>query len=175
MIYASYANGSIAGYAFSDSHGKFIIDELSPGTYSVSAEVPGYFTVNNVQASPSYDMSNTANYGKAVGADVSLNIQTITAVEPGKTAVPAKFSLAQNFPNPFNPATRINFTVPARAKVSLRVFSLIGQEVMTLVNGTYDAGTYSVDFNGSRLASGIYFYTLQAGSFNSTRKMILLK
>jgi len=92
---------------------------------------------------------------------------------PGST--PATFALEQNFPNPFNPSTKINFSLPVEGFVTLDVYNSIGQKVATLVNETKTAGTYAVDFNASDLTSGIYFYKISSGNFTETKKMILLK
>ncbi len=86
-----------------------------------------------------------------------------------------KFELSQNYPNPFNPSTLIKFSIPKSNKVTLKVYNLLGQEVKTLINREMNAGTYEVKFNASQLASGIYFYTINAGNFTSTKKMMLLK
>jgi len=85
------------------------------------------------------------------------------------------YSLEQNFPNPFNPSTKIRFNIPEQGLVSLKVFNLLGEEVANLVNAEMSAGNYEVDFNAKAISSGIYFYTLKAGNFISTKKMILLK
>lgn len=98
----------------------------------------------------------------------------VTGVEeiPG---LPVEFSLDQNYPNPFNPTTVINFSIPASANVSLKVYNAVGQEVATLVNEFKNAANYKVDFNGSKLSSGVYFYKLDAGNFVQTKKMLLIK
>ncbi len=91
---------------------------------------------------------------------------------------PQEFSLLQNYPNPFNPSTRIQYSLEKAAQVSLKVYNLLGQEVATLVNGRQEAGSYTVQFSangGSTFASGVYFYRLEAGSFVSTKKLILMK
>jgi hypothetical protein len=89
---------------------------------------------------------------------------------------PQTYSLEQNFPNPFNPSTLIRFSVPEQGLVTLKVYSLIGEEVATLVNGELSSGTYEVDFRGTEYSSGIYFYTLTAdNTYIATKKMILLK
>lgn len=95
--------------------------------------------------------------------------------ETGKGDVAATYSLSQNYPNPFNPSTQITFTVSKQSQVSLRVFNVLGQEVASLVNGTMTAGNYTVTFNAGKLASGMYFYRLDAGNFSSVKKMMLLK
>lgn len=92
-----------------------------------------------------------------------------------ESGVPANFSLQQNYPNPFNPSTTISFSIPNEELVSLKVFNSLGEEVAELINETKPAGNYSVIFNAGELTSGIYFYTITAGSFVQTRKMILVK
>ena len=88
---------------------------------------------------------------------------------------PTKFVLEQNYPNPFNPTTKINFSIPEVQQVQLKVYDVLGNEVATLVNEEKAPGTYEVQFNASNLTSGIYFYTLKAGSFSETKKLMLLK
>jgi subtilisin family serine protease len=85
------------------------------------------------------------------------------------------FALQQNYPNPFNPSTNINYQLPIKNFVSIKVFDILGREVSNLVNQEIPAGNYSVSFDGSRLSSGIYFYRIKSGSFTQTRKMILMK
>ncbi len=89
--------------------------------------------------------------------------------------VPSAFALEQNFPNPFNPATTIKFSVPKSGIVMLKVFDVTGREVASLVNGELNAGTYKSEFNASQLGSGIYFYKLVGDGFTETKKMILIK
>jgi len=95
--------------------------------------------------------------------------------DPTISIRPNSFSLRQNYPNPFNPSTRIAYELPKAGHVSLKVFDLLGREIATLVNEIQPVGSHSVTFNGSALASGIYFYRLQAGDFATTKKMVLLK
>lgn len=91
------------------------------------------------------------------------------------STAPSDFSLMQNFPNPFNPSTQINYSIPQNSNVIVKVYDSNGSEVATLVNENKISGNYTVDFNASGLASGIYYYTITAGSFSETRKMILMK
>jgi len=91
------------------------------------------------------------------------------------TNLPAQFNLAQNYPNPFNPTTTIQYAVPKAEHVILKVYDEIGREVATLVNENKEAGRYNVQFNGSGLASGIYYYRINAGSFSKVKKLMLLK
>ena len=95
--------------------------------------------------------------------------------EPMQATRPKEFKLEQNYPNPFNPTTTIQFAVPAVSDVKLEVFNILGQKVSTLVNRRMEAGLHTVNFNASNLASGVYFYRLQSGSFVQTKKMLLIK
>lgn len=97
-----------------------------------------------------------------------------TDVKPEKS-VPTIFALDQNFPNPFNPATNIRYHLPHAGVVTLKVYNVLGKEIATLVSGAQTIGSYAVAFNGAGLASGIYFYRLQADNFIETKKMVLLK
>lgn len=89
--------------------------------------------------------------------------------------IPDRFALSQNFPNPFNPTTKINFDVPHSSFVSLKVFDMTGKLVSELVNGTLTPGTYQFEFDAATLPSGTYFYKLETSEFTSTKKLILLK
>lgn len=93
----------------------------------------------------------------------------------GNNTVPENFILYQNFPNPFNPNTRISFSLPKSGKVELSVHDILGREVRVLINDFRNAGEHEISFDASSLSSGIYFYTLLAGDFRETRKMMLIK
>ncbi|HEY5534789.1 MAG TPA: T9SS type A sorting domain-containing protein [Ignavibacteria bacterium] len=102
------------------------------------------------------------------------NIST-TGIENISSEIPFKYSLGQNYPNPFNPVTKINFQIPLKGNISLKVYNQLGQEVAVLANKVMDAGYYSADFDGTRLSSGVYFCRLISGSYYASKKMILLK
>ena len=89
--------------------------------------------------------------------------------------IPNKYDLGQNYPNPFNPTTIINFSIPESGLVTLKVFNVLGQEVVTLVNEVKSAGTYEVDFDASQLTTGMYVYTISSGNYSATKKMMLVK
>jgi hypothetical protein len=89
--------------------------------------------------------------------------------------IPKTFELQQNYPNPFNPSTTIKYNLPKDAYVTMKIYDIVGREIYTLVNENKQAGYYSVNFNGSNLASGIYFYRIKAGDFISVKKMLLIK
>lgn len=85
------------------------------------------------------------------------------------------YNLIQNFPNPFNPSTEITYQLPSDGNVKLKVYNIMGQEVMTLVNGFKEKGMYSVSFNAGSLTSGVYIYKLETGNYVQVKKMILTK
>jgi len=89
--------------------------------------------------------------------------------------LPTTYSLSQNYPNPFNPVTKINFAIPKQSFVTIKVFDILGREVKTLINENKSAGNYIVEFNASTLASGVYYYRIEAGDFRDVKKMILIK
>ncbi len=91
------------------------------------------------------------------------------------SSIPEKFCLDQNFPNPFNPTTKINYSLPTTQNLILKIFDVLGREVIELVNEKQNAGNYSVTFDGSGLSGGVYFYKLEAGDFVEVKKMILIK
>lgn len=86
-----------------------------------------------------------------------------------------EFKLGQNYPNPFNPSTTINYTIEEDGRVTLKVFDILGNEIVTLINENKPLGNYQIEFNASEIPSGIYFYSLIAGNHISTKKLILLK
>lgn len=93
----------------------------------------------------------------------------------GNNETPTNYSLSQNYPNPFNPTTKINFNVAKSGFVSMKIYNILGKEVATLVNGNYNTGSYSVDFNASKLSSGVYFYSIEVNGFKDIKKMMLVK
>lgn len=105
-------------------------------------------------------------YGKT---ETNLNNENID------NSIPKQFDLSQNFPNPFNPTTTIKYTLPKNGLVTIKIYDITGREIKTLVNEIKQTGKYSIDFNGSELASGVYFYRLQSGDFVMTKRMVLIK
>jgi hypothetical protein len=96
-------------------------------------------------------------------------------VEENETGHPSEYALYQNYPNPFNPTTNIEYEIPAAGFVTLKVYNMLGQEVATVVNEERDAGSYQVQFDGTGLSSGVYFYRIQAGDFVDAKKLLLIK
>ena len=99
----------------------------------------------------------------------------IVSIDNERAGLPTEFTLSQNHPNPFNPVTVIEYTLPIRSEVNLTIFNLSGEKVALLFNGTVPAGNHRVTWDASSLASGVYFYRLQAGDFVETKKMLLIK
>lgn len=99
----------------------------------------------------------------------------ITGITNNRNIIPNKYSLEQNYPNPFNPSTTISFGLPKAADVNLIVYDITGRVVAELVNGKLDAGMHSINFDASRIASGLYFYSIKTSDFTETKKMMLIK
>jgi photosystem II stability/assembly factor-like uncharacterized protein len=117
-----------------------------------------------------------------IGKLYKTSIGSVVGIDDSKNSIPGNYQLQQNYPNPFNPSTRIKYTIPGRTEyysipqlVTLKVYDVLGSEVATLVNEEKPAGKYEVEFNGSNLTSGIYFYQLKVGNFIETKKMALLR
>jgi photosystem II stability/assembly factor-like uncharacterized protein len=117
--------------------------------------------------------------GYAVGDNGTITkyieVYTITDVKTSTGLLPNEYSLMQNYPNPFNPNTVIEYSIPQSGFVTLEIYNLLGEKVASLVNGMQEAGRYEINFDASNFASGIYFYNLKSGSFNSVKKMLLMK
>jgi len=177
---ANTSNGAVTlswQTATETNNSGFEIERRSDGTsFTKIGYVPGKGTTTNISAysfiddnvaSGSYsyrlkqiDFNGTISYSKEVYVDVTA---------------PAVFELSQNYPNPFNPSTSIKFSVPVDGMVNLAVYNLLGEKVVTLINKEMKAGRHEVNFEASKLASGLYFYRLEAGDFSSVKKMMLLK
>lgn len=104
-----------------------------------------------------------------------VQIGSIIGIENNNEIVPNDFILNQNYPNPFNPTTLIKYAIPQRAFVKITVYDVLGRAISTLTNEDKIPGFYEVVFDGQDLASGLYFYTIQAGLYSQTKKMLLLK
>jgi hypothetical protein len=140
------------------------------------AEAEATFTFD-VERTTSINRKDTIEFMIFDGSGIMMMKQFIFSY-----TVPKEFKLEQNFPNPFNPTTRIQYQISASpnpskggALVTLRVYDILGSEVATLVNEEQQPGYYEVQFNGINLASGMYVYRLQAGDFVSVKKMVMIK
>lgn len=150
----------------------FFTDPLEPGdTLITSVHV---FAFNN---------DGTANVQVQVGTfrnpndrvTIDFTATTLPVSVEDETIAAKDYYLNQNFPNPFNPATRINYGVAKSGNVEISVYNILGNKVATLVNEFKPAGNYSVDFNAAKLSSGVYFYKISTNGFVQTKKMILEK
>jgi len=105
---------------------------------------------------------------RLLGSIFPIGIQPISQIA-------AQFALGQNYPNPFNPVTKIRFSIPKNEYVTLRLYDVAGRLVRTLINEKVSAGTHEYEFDASDLATGLYLYTITAGDFKDTKKMVLIK
>jgi len=130
-----------------------------PQQYSYSDKLSGIESSRFYYRLKQIDFNGSFEYSDIVEAEIA----------------PSVFSLSQNYPNPFNPGTTISYQLPVNGFVTLKVYDVLGNEVATLENEEKSAGEYEIEFDGSNLTSGIYFYKLQSGSFVETKRMLLLK
>lgn len=154
----------------------FSIERSSGTEFKTIGFVPGFGTTTE---SKCYSFSdNNVNPGtysyRLKQLDFNGTFEYSNAVEVQVTS-PVEFTLAQNYPNPFNPTTTIGFGIQKQSNVKITVLNVIGEEVAIVLNEVKEAGYHQVEFNARNLPSGVYFYTLQAGSFTDTKKMILTK
>ena len=122
--------------------------------------------------------SNTTlkvNSGIASVRDNLLKLENFNKEKVDEQLVIREFKLYNNYPNPFNPSTIIIFEIPSDSYVTLRVYDILGNEIVTLINEEKTTGAYEVNFDARSFSSGIYFYTITAGSFRTTKKMLLVK
>jgi hypothetical protein len=161
-----------------NNSGFEVLKSVNGGSFEKIGFVKG---AGNSTAAKSYEykdanmpgVSQSMKYRlKQVDYDGSAKFSDVSEVN---YVAPKKYELSQNYPNPFNPSTVINYQTANSGKVMLKVYNVLGKEVATLVNKDMPAGSHSVKFNAGNLSSGLYFYTLTAGNFTSTKKMILIK
>lgn len=143
----------------------------SPALSGSSFSNPNLAGFENVSYRGAFGTDNwTANW-----AQFNPKNYTVIGINQISVLVPDKFTLEQNYPNPFNPSTNLEFGISRSGFVSLKIFDMLGKEVMTLVNSNLTPGTYKYDFDGTGLSSGIYYYTLSADNFSQTKRMTLIK
>jgi len=198
LAIAVSCNGEIYGF---DSAGDNLISidpVTAEGTIVGSLGVDALVVAQDADFDPATGMLYWTTFNSTSGELRSVNVSTgnstlITTwsadvisfgifgdcgavnVEQTSNEVPSEYRLSQNYPNPFNPSTNIEYSIPSESFVELKVYDILGNEVAVLVNEQQQAGVYRADFIADNLPSGIYFYTLQAGSFVKSKKMILLK
>lgn len=155
----------------------FSVERKSAGSeYAEVAFVPGFGTTSEPKSYSFSDQNlRSGQYTyrlKQVDFDGTFEYSSEVEVD---VITPGEFSLDQNYPNPFNPSTNITFSLAVDSKVSLKVFDVSGQEVANLIDQDMTAGVHNYDFNAATFNSGVYFYTLRAGSYIETKKMVLMK
>jgi hypothetical protein len=168
IVFALDENNNTAAFASTDENGKYEINYLVPGNYTVLSDKVDFENAEQSNVSIGYSGSLEQTVSLAMKAS------SVTSVETGSTRI-SDFKLSQNYPNPFNPVTSINYQIPVTGFVSLKVYNVIGQEVATLVNEVKNAGNYRINFDASKYNSGIYFYTLKSGNVTISHKMALIK
>lgn len=155
---------------------------------SASKEVESSLRILRFTEKPSAEiLLETETFGEVVakplngkyfftpGEDIKIVYRSASPTSVKEDPIPSDFGLNQNYPNPFNPETIISFNLPEVSKVRLGVYNTLGELIVTLADGEFSAGRHALPFNGSRLASGIYFYRLETNQFSKTMKMILSK
>jgi len=150
---------------------------LNDSTFAVSCD-NDFSIVSDEDANGSFTMDyNKKTLLQIYTVTGSLKLTNFTPAASGNNSyfIADSYELYQNYPNPFNPVTTINYVIPKNGLVTLKVYDILGKEVATLINGYQNAGFQSVQFNGSYLSSGIYFYKISAGNFSDVKKMILIK
>jgi hypothetical protein len=169
-------------FPYSISYNLLVEVCFDNSSYSVSSPVNSSATNNqktfcmyqdNGAGCSSPTLSNTVTSPTRPNIQLTMNL----AMSTGNNTIgtPKEFALYQNYPNPFNPVTKIRYELPISGFATLKVYDMLGKEVATIVNEDKKAGRYIVDFDGTNLASGVYFFKFQVASFVQTRKMILLK
>jgi hypothetical protein len=154
--------------------------EVGNSIYSdgTSVWITGYTNSNNFPLQNLSGAYNQGTFGGGYGNDgFILDFTAITGIKPISNEIHSSYELYNNYPNPFNPSTRIKFDIPGHfeGQATLLVYDIRGREVAALVNEKLNPGTYEVEWDGSNYSSGVYFYKLIAGDFSDTRKMVLLK
>lgn len=158
--------------SLSDGVTNYCFQTTNYGTTWVAETLPAAGQTNGIQ-DMEFINSNLGFAGGNLGT--FMRYGTPSGISSLNNEVPDGYILSQNYPNPFNPSTKINFSIPKNENVSVKVYDVLGNELETLVNGDLSSGNYSIDFNGSKYSSGIYFYTLISGSFKETKRMNLIK
>ena len=164
VYFADYNTGWIvSSYIIKTTNGGANWIEQTSGTPHYKYSV--FFIDNNI----GWTVGDGGTILKTTNGGVSVGIQNVSS------EIPDKFSLLQNFPNPFNPTTNIKFDIPKKSFVKLVIYNLLGKEITTFVNEELNSGSYQADWNASEYPSGIYFFRIEAEDFVLTKSMVLLK
>jgi hypothetical protein len=171
-----------------DNNGLLSVNaEMGAALVVIEGNVAAELKAENMELISNFDGVNTrvlvyslegntfsGEFLNANGTVVSYELGSADGATVNAKIIPANFELAQNYPNPFNPTTTVGFSIPAKSNVTLLVYNVTGQKVAEF-SGAYEAGVHTIEWDASAMASGIYFYKLNAGDFSDTKKMVLLK
>ena len=176
----SKINNLVAAYIYQitvDSDDNIYVSSWTGGVFASSDDGNTWSGLGMPGSRISAMLLNSTSNGIFAATDDGKLYMTSSVSSTGGTNLnmPKEFELLQNYPNPFNPNTIIRFSIPEAGNYAVKMFNILGQEVKVLVSGDYKPGRYVIEFNGSGLSSGIYFYTLSGGNVNITRKMVLIK
>jgi CotH kinase protein/Lamin Tail Domain/Secretion system C-terminal sorting domain/Fn3 associated/Chitobiase/beta-hexosaminidase C-terminal domain len=164
IVLINAANDTIISFTYND---KLPWPEKADGE--------GYSLVSE-RKQPTGDPNNSSYWVASATINGSPNTDDLVSdIQLENNELPLAFSLDQNYPNPFNPMTSINYSIPVEGKVELKIFDILGNEIITLVDDHQKSGNYLIQFNGSSLSSGIYFYRLKNSGFEKVMKMVLLR
>ncbi len=174
-------NVYVAGSSVGTGYDYLTISYRSNGTFNWEKRESGTASGNDyisgvaVQDTDRIYVTGSANFsGTGIGF-YTLRYSKISAIDPISGVIPSTFSIKQNYPNPFNPSTSIRFDVPNSSFVRVSVYDVMGREIENLVNEQLKAGEYMVKWDAARFSSGIYFYSIAADGYQSTKKMMLIK
>ncbi|MCF8239873.1 MAG: T9SS type A sorting domain-containing protein [Melioribacteraceae bacterium] len=162
------------------------------GTFTSTYQYVREFGLSEVETWSDFLYMKDSLRGAVINGIVYGDTALVVSVNDDNEYLAKEFKLYQNYPNPFNPTTKIKYTIPtvernavslkknkrfgkSHYNVSLRVYSILGEEITTLVNEAKQPGTYEVEFDAAKLPSGVYFYRLNAGDYSETKKMILIR
>ncbi len=167
IVFSSQSTGMPIAFGVTDGSGRYSIAGIPAGALTVVVDQPPFLSASAALEMP----ANVFSLG-----NVNFVLDPLASIRgTGDGVEPGAYSLQQNYPNPFNPSTVISGQWPVTSVVRLAVYDVLGRQVALLANGSFPAGKYTFTFHGNTLASGVYFYRLQAGSFSQTRSMLLVK
>jgi photosystem II stability/assembly factor-like uncharacterized protein len=159
-----YLGTEMGCYKSTDAGGSWFRWNDGMPEAAIVTEMKSYIINNNFYVA-------ACTYGRGIWTRMEDNLTAVI----NNSGVPDKFELHQNFPNPFNPSTKIKFDIPKQSLTKIKVFDILGREAATLVNEDLKAGKYEVEFNAGNYSSGVYFYKIEAGNYKEVKKMILVK